>query len=361
MTNSNTLEGWLRKTNFSKLGDNPIQASVRLEAARMHALNYMTTGIREYSQWFRGKDNMVADSLSRDDDQSDEELTQIFCTHCPLQIPPHFEIQPLPSKITLWLTALLLKLPVKTQFNKKHTRTSLGHGTDGQSTADGSASRTLSSAMREARTSGPSYDQLAHGSVTTAISHVCQTFREHGRPNPSLDNDRKPGFLLQWELRSFKKADPAEKHQKAIPMAVISTMAKQQLSELDHSIVQLTGLGMFFAFQSCKYLKVPQAEQGQMEILKCATSDSSKMAQSSRIPIQTSNSRTASLSHLSAKRDKTRMTPSHKKQPATQSFAPSALLLALSDASVHTQELHWTPTSLPTCPTDSSTTSRPNR
>jgi hypothetical protein len=118
MTDSTTLEGWLRKTNFSELGDDPIQASVRLEAARMHALNYMTTGIREYSQWFRGKDNVVADSLSRNDDRSDEELTQIFCTHCPSQIPPHFEIQPLPSKITLWLTALLLKLPVKAQFNK---------------------------------------------------------------------------------------------------------------------------------------------------------------------------------------------------------------------------------------------------
>ncbi len=45
-------------------------------------------------------------------------------------------------------------------------------------------------------------------------------------------------------------------------------MAKQQLSELDRSIVQLTGLGMFFAFRSCEYLKVPQAEQGQTEILK---------------------------------------------------------------------------------------------
>ncbi len=66
MTNSTTSEGWLRKTNFSKLGDDPLQASVRLEVARMHALNYMTTGIREYSQWFRGKDNVVADSLSRD-------------------------------------------------------------------------------------------------------------------------------------------------------------------------------------------------------------------------------------------------------------------------------------------------------
>ncbi len=110
----------------------------------MHAMNYMTTGIREYSQWFRGEDNVVADSLSHDDDRSDEELTQLFCTHCSSQIPPHFKIQPLPNKITSWLTALLLRLPVKEQFKEKHTRTSLGRGKDGESTADGLDSRTPS-------------------------------------------------------------------------------------------------------------------------------------------------------------------------------------------------------------------------
>jgi hypothetical protein len=113
MTNSTILEGWLRKTNFSKLGDKPIQALVRLEAARMHTMNYMTTGIREYSQWFKGEDNVVASSLLHNDDQSDEELTQLFCTHCSSQILPHFEIRRLLSKITSWLTALLLKLPPK--------------------------------------------------------------------------------------------------------------------------------------------------------------------------------------------------------------------------------------------------------
>jgi hypothetical protein len=50
-------------------------------------------------------------------------------------------------------------------------------------------------------------------------------------------------------------------------MAVISALAKQQLYELDQAIVQLTGLGMFFAFRSCEYLKVLQAEQCQTEQL----------------------------------------------------------------------------------------------
>jgi hypothetical protein len=88
-------------------------------------------------------------------------------------------------------------------------------------------------AMREARFSRSSHVRLAKGSISSAISHVCQTFRKHGQPNPSLDNNGKTGFLLQQELRAFKKADPAEKHQKAIPMLVISALAKQQLSELD--------------------------------------------------------------------------------------------------------------------------------
>jgi hypothetical protein len=92
MTDSTTLEGWHRKTNFSKLSDDPIQASVCLKATRMHTMNYMSTGIREYSQSFRGENNMVADSLSCNDDWLDEELTQLFCTYCPSQIPPHFEI-----------------------------------------------------------------------------------------------------------------------------------------------------------------------------------------------------------------------------------------------------------------------------
>ena len=123
-------------------------------------------------------------------------------------------------------------------------------------------------AMRKARFSGPSYDRLAHGSVASAISHVCKTFQEHGRPNPSLNDNRKPEFRIQWELRSFKKADPTENHQKAIPLSIISTLAKQQILELNRSIVQLTGLGIFFAFRPCKYPNLPQAECGQTEILR---------------------------------------------------------------------------------------------
>jgi hypothetical protein len=105
----------------------------------------MDLGIKEYSQWFPGKDNIVANSLSRDDDRTDNKLTTFFCIHCPSQIPAHFEIQPLPNKITLWLTALLLRLPTKEQLREEHTRTKLGRGKDGPHTAAGLDSPTHSS------------------------------------------------------------------------------------------------------------------------------------------------------------------------------------------------------------------------
>ncbi len=47
MTNNTTLAGWLRKSNFIEDGESPIQAMIRLELARLHALHYLQTGIRE--------------------------------------------------------------------------------------------------------------------------------------------------------------------------------------------------------------------------------------------------------------------------------------------------------------------------
>ncbi len=99
MTNSTTSEGWLKKTNFIEDGESPIQATIRLKVAHLHASHYLSHEIREYSQWFCGADNQVANALSRDDDHTDKELTKILHLHCPSQVPPHFEIVPLPSKI----------------------------------------------------------------------------------------------------------------------------------------------------------------------------------------------------------------------------------------------------------------------
>ncbi len=147
MTNSMTLERWLKKTNFIEDGKSPIQATIHLEVACLHALHYLSHKIQEYSQWFCGADNQVADALSQDDNPMDEELTKILCSHCPSQVPEHFRIVPLPNKITLWLTLLLLWLPVKPGLVEEHTKTMLGCGTATLTIATASDSEDIISLM----------------------------------------------------------------------------------------------------------------------------------------------------------------------------------------------------------------------
>ena len=145
MTDSSTSEGWARKTNFKEDCEDPIQATIRIEVARDHAMRLLELGIKDYSQWFPGKENDVSDALSRDDDRSDEELTHILRTFVPSQMPEHFEIVPLPNEIDSWLISTLQKLPVREQLRERHTRTKLGRGGDGSLGATQLDSKTSSS------------------------------------------------------------------------------------------------------------------------------------------------------------------------------------------------------------------------
>ena len=96
----------------------------------------MNQEIRDFSQWFPGKDNEVADSLSRDMDLSDMELTSHILTNFPSQVPHSFNIVPLPNEIVSWMTSLLLTLPVKEQFREVHTPTKRERGDVGPTTAN---------------------------------------------------------------------------------------------------------------------------------------------------------------------------------------------------------------------------------
>ena len=161
MTDSSTSAGWANKTNFKEDGDDPIQATVRLEVARGHARRLMENSIKDYSQWFQGKLNNVSDALSRDDDRSDEELTSVLYSCVPSQMPDHFKIVPLPKEIVSWLTSLLLRLPVKEQLREKHTRTKLGRGVGGKSGVNLSASSTTSSLITSQSTKESSSLELS--------------------------------------------------------------------------------------------------------------------------------------------------------------------------------------------------------
>jgi hypothetical protein len=151
-TDSTTSAGWLVKSNFN---DDPelsnedwrdkIQSEVRAEVCRKHAEMMLENNLCEYSQWLEGESNNVADSLSRDDNVPDKELTHLLKITFPEQVPRHLEIVPLPKEIDSWLTCLLQKLPVRTQSQEKHTRTKIGLSYDGRSTQSQLESTTTSS------------------------------------------------------------------------------------------------------------------------------------------------------------------------------------------------------------------------
>ena len=117
MTDSSTSEGWARKTNFKEDGEDPIQATVRIEVARGHAKRLMDAQVKDYSQWFPGKENDVSDALFQDDNRSDEELINVLNLFVP-QLSNHFRIVPLHNKNVSLLTSLLLKLPAKEQLQE---------------------------------------------------------------------------------------------------------------------------------------------------------------------------------------------------------------------------------------------------
>ena len=241
MTDSTTSAGWIWKTNFKEDILDPIEATTCIEIARHHASLFIEKDIKEYSQWFKGKKNPVANALSREFERPDPELTNILHSLFPSQLLQNFKIVPLPAKIVLWLTSSLQKLPVKAQLQEVHTRAKLDPVVDTNSTHNNQSdldmmststhlqdpSETRSCALLPwlcamwARFSGPSYDRLAEGTIRNSISDICSTFRENGRPNPAKDNDMQLSFVLYrlhptWifpALSSWLSSDPTDQHQ----------------------------------------------------------------------------------------------------------------------------------------------------
>jgi hypothetical protein len=92
--------------------------------------------VKGYSQWFAGKENNVTDALSQEWHRTNKNLTSVLGSLFPNQMPSHFEILPLPSKISCWLISLLQQLPVSERLRKEHTTAKLEHGDDGQNIAN---------------------------------------------------------------------------------------------------------------------------------------------------------------------------------------------------------------------------------
>lgn len=109
---------WLHKSNFCDASQIPHEA-----AARHLASLCIRESICLYSQHFKGKRNVITDSLSRDFHVPRHVLTALFHHLCPEQIPKNFEILDLPPKIESWICKTL-RLSSKQPLDPKEQMTS---------------------------------------------------------------------------------------------------------------------------------------------------------------------------------------------------------------------------------------------
>jgi hypothetical protein len=115
----------LQKSNFDD------RDPLHLDIARETADLIMCHDSCLYSQWFCGKLNEVADSLSRDHHLSDTDLLTVLHCNIPEQVPKDFKFYPLPPSVELKITTWLCSLPPATQSPAAPQRSKIATGDTG--------------------------------------------------------------------------------------------------------------------------------------------------------------------------------------------------------------------------------------
>ena len=116
-------------------------------------------------------------------------------------------------------------------------------------------------AVRDATFSPTNREILVEGSVNATLSYVAQAFRSNNQADPRLDVDGKTCFMLQEQYRGYRNSDGSRDKQKALPMLVLRKMLDLASSERDKAVSWLLIGAIFFAMQSCEYLKTAAEEK----------------------------------------------------------------------------------------------------
>ena len=100
-TGDNTASmDWMWRSNFREIDEDNIERLAKQKNARTLAEFVLTTNTTLYRQWFRGADNIVANSLSRYEYFLPNKTHEIFLQHsATLQVPKGFRILPVPKDI----------------------------------------------------------------------------------------------------------------------------------------------------------------------------------------------------------------------------------------------------------------------
>ena len=132
MGDSTTAMGWLHKSKYREEGETAERHAIRLTIARKLAELVIENHITLYSQWFPGKHNIIADSLSRDLHFSDTDRISLFSSFFIQQDMPRFRRTILPAEILDWTCSVLRTMPKSEQTRPEHTTSGLQIGSSGR-------------------------------------------------------------------------------------------------------------------------------------------------------------------------------------------------------------------------------------
>ena len=114
MGDSTAAMGWLRRSNLRETDEDDKDWEVKQQVARKLANLVLDSGTVLYKQWFAGKLNVVADSLSRDlyylSPNTHKQFLHLVASP---QLPANFVIKAVPTEICSFITLMLEQLPVK--------------------------------------------------------------------------------------------------------------------------------------------------------------------------------------------------------------------------------------------------------
>ena len=124
--------GWLRRSNFRENKEGDIEWLAKQRVARKVADTILESNTCLYRQWFKGEENVLADSLSRDGFIFSHAAHKTFVTQTiNSQVPPNFNILPLPNEISCFISSTLQLLPVQKQRSKRQKASDLAHSNVG--------------------------------------------------------------------------------------------------------------------------------------------------------------------------------------------------------------------------------------
>ena len=144
--NNTSALGWMRRSNFRQKDDSDTSWRVKQQLGRKLASLVLDADAVLYKQWLKGQDNVVADSLSKDNYYLNANTHTLFLkSSAPQQLPPNFTIKPVPKETCLFITSMLQQLPDTQQQSSQPKPSELAHGNIGLLTSLASGSKANSS------------------------------------------------------------------------------------------------------------------------------------------------------------------------------------------------------------------------